>query len=378
MKTKGWMTGGLWACALLGCGGGGGGFSVLTYNTGLARGLVSYTDQRGPEVARALGRSGAELACLQEVWESPERDQILAATGKQLPHALVPEPLSDASDAEPACSAAERALVLACVEPACGAVPADQLSGCVVEHCAELTAQVSARCQSCLFINVGKSIWEIDQGCAYGGGTKRYGGSYGLMLLSQAPLLEQDRIELDSTLLRRAVLYAKLEVPRLGKVHVFCTHLSSLFSEVLPYPGDYGSWNEENAREIEQFLQFVGSKVGGVEDELVLSMGDMNCGPDPDLVPVSALHFDALRAAMDGEFSLEKPGERCTYCRDNALVPAWEAPGTIDHIFYRNFQAGGEVQRAFTAPVGLSIDGETLRLPLSDHYGVQVELPCAH
>ena len=61
MKIFSWWMGALWGWALLGCGGGDGGYAVLTFNTGLARGLVSYTDQRGPAVASALGRSGARF-----------------------------------------------------------------------------------------------------------------------------------------------------------------------------------------------------------------------------------------------------------------------------------------------------------------------------
>ena len=52
-----------------------------------------------------------------------------------------------------------------------------------------------------------------------------------------------------STFNRRAVLHAELDTAALGTVHVFCTHLTAIFSSI-PWPKPEGSWQEEQLAQI--------------------------------------------------------------------------------------------------------------------------------
>jgi hypothetical protein len=82
-----------------------------------------------------------------------------------------------------------------------------------------------------------------------------FGGDSDLGLLSRYPILKQES-RATPIFQRGTVLYAKIDVPTLGPVHAFCTHLSSSL-RVIPYAGPDRSWDGEHRREVAQLANFI-------------------------------------------------------------------------------------------------------------------------
>ncbi len=350
-------------------------FRVATFNAGLAGGYVAHAAERAPAVARALSRYDAELICLQEVWTGADQERVLAAAGDRFAHTLFPAPMADEQAGAPACTTSERELILACVEESCAEVETDQLAGCALKYCADISEQISQPCQLCIVSQVGRSLLEIDSACASGGGRWAYEGSFGIGLLSRLPILSADLLVLESTVVRRAVIHAELRTPAGADLHLFCTHLTALLSSTIPYPGDAGSWEEEQRDQIQALSGFVDQKVGDFGGGAVLVLGDMNCGPSGGGFGAEApSNYEALRAAMDGGFYADLPGARCTFCGDNPLVAREGASVLIDHVLQRSFAGVFDARRIFIDPIRIRVDGRDQTSALSDHYGVQVDL----
>ena len=206
--------------------------------------------------------------------------------------------------------------------------------------------------------------------CTEGGGTSlAYEGRNGLLLLSLHPLQETSHLVLDSFLLRRAALHAKIRLLG-GDVDLFCTHLSAPLAEV-DYGGAFGTWEGEQLAQIHQLIGWVDKVAAG---ESAVLMGDMNCGPANVEWEVTASAPENFATFIEAGFRSPYTEEHghCTWCgRANPLIRDDPGLRILDHVLFRRFAE--EFLRAERILDDVRVETAEGKVPLSDHYGVRVE-----
>lgn len=365
-------------------GGDGGGAETLraaTYNLGLARGFVDYAVERSPVTIAALAALDLDVLCAQEVWESEDADALETALAARLPyaHRLAP----DAGECLASCTLVELEPLEACILVECADVAPEMLVGCATTNCPDEVDALAGACVGCLAANIGKPFDEIKAACAGEGANAcyAYGGSFGTALLSATPLSDQDALVFESSLNRRAVLYAKASATPAGDLHLFCTHLTAAFSNI-PYPGDAGSWAAEQANQINAMIQYVAAKVPAGEKAILL--GDFNTGPEVAGRAAAEIpeNYDLL---IDDGFYSAYPSQAdadCTFCFDNPLVGGIDHSESvlIDHVLLKGFDASAVTAgaRIMTDPIELTLEGEAgpeqVQSAWSDHFGLVLEI----
>lgn len=356
-------------------GGGGGSVAAATYNAGLARGFVDYADERVAQVMSGVAASGIDVFCGQEFWEEGDLEALRTATREALPHQYsIPADAGDPSECA-ACIPGETDALEACVRAQCAEVPDAMLIGCATMNCSDEVNGLSGGCVSCAATQVNKSIEEILAACVGDSeeGCYAYGGAFGTTINSRYPLADEDAKVFSSSLNRRAVLYARIPDSPVGELHVFCTHLSAIFSSI-PYPKPEGSWEEEQATQIEEMRAFVDAKAGGGQ---VLLMGDFNTGPAiPNVAKAEAPdNYTALAAGYTEPFIAEG-SPQCTFCADNPLVTGIDRSESelIDHILLKGFEGIQTASERFLDG-RITIDsGGPIETAYSDHYGIRVTI----
>lgn len=348
-------------------------FSAVTFNGGLARGFVPYADERASEVANAVGALDVDLVCVQEFWEPADVDLLASAASANLPNQLFLEPLPDENPGEVSCSpdATEVQEMETCARAACDTdpPPAD-LVACVLGACGPEYAALPPECISCIAANIGATIDETFSACNTSSSAYAYGGSFGIGILTSAAITTSDSSRFASTFNRRAVLYAELETEALGTVHVFCTHLTAIFSAI-PWPKPTGSWEEEQLYQITEMRDYIDEMAG--PDGTVILLGDFNTGPaGATWVAEHVENYNTLAAGYTVPYP-DSPGADCTFCDTNVLNGGvdHDSSEVIDHILYRNFDGTTEAMRVLDGLSSISTD-EGTPLPYSDHFGVQV------
>jgi endonuclease/exonuclease/phosphatase family metal-dependent hydrolase len=346
------------------------GFTVVTYNLGLARNFVPFAEERLADVIAAVAALDADVVCLQEVWEDADRDALLAATADAFPNAQIFETTED-EGAGAACTAEETDPLLACVQEFCAET--DDLTGCVLGNCGTQFGAVSQPCATCLAAHISEPIDDIIAACLTGGSQLLFGGRNGLVLLSRLPLGDGGHMALDSFFTQRAVLWQEV-ITDAGPVHVFCTHLNAALDEV-EYGGAFESWEAEQAHQADQLLAWMEDRTGGVQDRILL--GDMNSGPavPPELTgEVEEVFAKFTDAGLTNPYlALDTPP--CTWCADNPLTGS-EDSSVIDHVLLGGAPAQGTATpvRILTETITVEgVDGAE-EIPLSDHYGVAMTL----
>lgn len=370
-----------------GAGGGGGGdmgvaasaLTVATYNAGIARGFVNHAGPRVPAVAAALGEIDVDVLCLQEVWDVPDRQAIEAGAGFAHSYNIPADP-GECEGA--ACAPDDVNPLLECYEPNCADAPPGQIVMCANEFCPDQVNALPGPCIACIAgaLTDEATIDDLINACgpdaAAAQGCYAYDGSFGTDILSKYPLADTDALVFDSSLNRRAALYARVTGTPQGDVHVFCTHLSAVF-ENIPHPGamDGGSWAGEQRAQIDALRAWIDVKAG---DGKVIVMGDFNTGPAVGASVAAEVpeNYEALIAGFDPTFS-GSADAACTFCGDNSLVTGVDRDKSVllDHVLIRGFDGvstQGEV--ILDQTVTLDVDGMSVEAALSDHYGVQVRI----
>jgi endonuclease/exonuclease/phosphatase family metal-dependent hydrolase len=343
---------------------------AATFNAALAPGFEPLASQRLPLVVSALAEAAQQLdvLCVQEFWLESDFAQLRATSTASLPYVVHPAPLPGAGE----CTEAELGTLGQCVQNQCANTDAEALVACLQTQCSTEVGSLSGGCLGCLINQLDDFSQCAPTGHApIASDPAIFGGDYDTGLLSRYPISEQAVLPLDAYFQRGAVLYARIEVPQLGPVHTFCTHLSSPLG-VIPYVGPDGSWDGEHARESEQLFEFIRAKQGNLEPVLVL--GDLNMGFAVDGVgAVLPGDFAALLADGLTDPYLDSGQAQCSECNDNSFRAADTPNDLIDHALIQGFPgASASVTRVFTGPVSLAAG-----LPptnLSDHYGVRLQL----
>ncbi|MBM4398517.1 MAG: endonuclease/exonuclease/phosphatase family protein [Deltaproteobacteria bacterium] len=363
-----------------GCGGddGGGGapaFTVATYNAGLATGFVEYADERLPLIGPAVAALDADVVCLQEVWTQAQADAVLAAAKDAFPHQYYEVTKGEWGDTAAACREAESGPLGACAKKRCGDKAPGDLAKCVLGNCKPEFDALSSPCVTCVGANVGKALQEILDACAKpGAAVWTYDGRNGLILLSKHPLSGTEYRRLDSYLIVRVVLHAVAAVPEAGSVDVFCTHTTADFGTEVPYAGKDASWGEEQGKQLDAILGWMGEREDKATPTVLL--GDLNCGPAKG--SVTAVHpenFAKLAAAGMAVPYADQGDPACTFCGSNPLVGD-DGSEVIDHVAVAHPAAGTayEPARVLDQPVTIQSGGQPVETRLSDHYGVKVRI----
>jgi endonuclease/exonuclease/phosphatase family metal-dependent hydrolase len=339
--------------------------ALVTFNAGLARGFVDLAAERAPLVADAVAALDADVVALQEVWDPEDVQAVATAVQDRFPGQCFLEPAPETAGA-PACPPPESDALESCARTACSGVAPEQLAGCVLDSCGAEYAALSGGCQTCLAANIGGSLDAVVASCASATEMYAYGGSFGIGLLSRQPIETWDETVLESSLNRRAVIHAVIDVDG-RSLHVFATHLSPIFDDI-PFPGE-GSWEAEQRAQIERLLALIEARVPAGEPVVVL--GDLNTGPAlPGVAAEAADNFELLRAAgLVAPYVDSPPQPACTFCAENPLVGGTDDDDSvlIDHVLVSGLEATA-VARILDQPIAVG----TTESRLSDHYGVEV------
>ncbi len=352
--------------------------TVETFNAGLAHGFVDHAKARRPHIALALDTAGADVVCLQEVWEKGDRKAIGKALDRY-PYVLR-EPITQTRSARaPACKKKEifgDDKFVGCLSNQCGDVTGDDRTDCITSQCGPVLDELKTSnpdCAAALMAQVGKSalgaILTITSPFKKAG-VYAYKGSNGLMMVSQRELIEPGVLDFSeiSTLNRRQALYADINLDGGEQVRVYCTHLTADLSKLAPYPGGFPSWGDENAAQVEALINHAAKA-----DKPTVLMGDFNCGYQNDEVN----HFGELEDSctmfsdagyVSAALTLDEPP--CTWCADNLLnqEEGEHDNSLIDHIFLRGLLPV-EQGRRYDQTVEVKAKGGPKPVSLSDHFG---------
>ena len=345
--------------------------TVVTFNAGLAVGFVPGAEDRASKASEAVGGLTADVVCLQEVWRSDHVDGMLTATGTAFPHAFMAEPSQEILD-EPACGADDLEPLITCVSDNCDLGCLDDMIDCMFASCAFNFLTLEKPCMECVQANVGRDPDDIEQTCTAEHTKYAYDGAFGTGILSAYPLTSTDEHVFASTTNRRSLLHAVVDAP-MGPVDVYCTHLTAVF-DLIPYPKEEGSWEEEQTAQIADMLAFIDSSA--TTGRTVLA-GDMNAGPDVgDSVADQLANWNAIAASGMAVPYVDAEGP-CTFCSDNPLqgTDTDTDDRVLDHVLVDGFGPATAAERVLDQEITTERCGEQVPGAYSDHYGVLVTVP---
>jgi hypothetical protein len=353
-------------------------FKVLTYNVGLAPGLVPLSTPRIPHVAKAIADSDADVICLQEAWKPDAIEALRAVTGATPDRFFVGDTAGENEDRDDQCGSGHLNALAACARKYCSGVPDEDMALCALENCKASGIRLylfHRSCLNCVVSQVGNGIDEIRQTCTDRPSSRVYGGGNGIVMISRHPLLDREVVRLRSSNANRVALLARVEVPGRGSVQVGCTHLSAPAPTSPSHP-DFDSWDEEKTSQLKDAMDALERRGPGQPHILAL---DGNFGPgygsvilpsDPQLWNYAQRRgYWSIGAAL-----MDPP--LCTSCASNPLRKRNPRNYMLDHILIHKGSCGNAfvptaVRRMFVDPVTVDAYGKRWRTTLSDHYGIE-------
>jgi len=355
---------------------------VVTFNAGLAPGVVRLAKQRTAAVAEELGRLDYDVLCLQEVWTDEAQDAILAALNLPPENVYRVDTEGEGETGKDVCKPDQIKDIMACTLKKCSQEPPEEVSTCAASECIEEGIMLYLRgreCLNCLTATAGKSVDEVMRICTSSTGASRiYDGGNGVILASRWPLLEKGVIHLPSSGANRVALMATVDVPGKAKVEVACAHLSAK-NDVSPTNPAFSDWTEEQQSQLRLISEKLTFRAAGRPQLLI---GDLNFGQRNDKVAVAALMWSTWRLAADLGFvspvEYAEPGF-CSWCHENWLTHSSD-DHLIDHVLVRNPARGQMLEpacayRIFDQPISITDwQGRLTGAYLSDHYAVIVEM----
>jgi endonuclease/exonuclease/phosphatase family metal-dependent hydrolase len=346
--------------------------TVVAYNIGMARGYVDHAAERFDHILAALNDlEGADVVCLQEVWDDADVTALIEATRSTYPEShmhrsrLTDFPVEEGM--APPCTEEETASLVACSVPLCDG-EAD-LATCVLENCGEQFGDLSEECQGCAAQNLSLgNVPAIVEACTTTGGDRySYDGHNGLLLLSKTPISDADFVVMPSFLTVRGILYGVV-----NGVGIVCTHLTATLEEPA-YSGEYDSYDAENAAHVEQVIAYMNGK--HVDTPAIIA-GDFNNGPAAGDGITADLPDNYQLFIADGwaDPNVDSDAPLCTWCDDNPLAGSGIQNAMLDHIMVKNATVSS-FERIYDGRIDIEKDdGMTLNVCLSDHYGLRATL----
>jgi endonuclease/exonuclease/phosphatase family metal-dependent hydrolase len=359
--------------------------SFLTYNTGLAHTFVAHAKERTPHLVMALRETQSDVLCLQEVWRPQDRKLLLEKLGDIYPHAHWTEAKQRQASRSPVCGPWELfgpGGFGSCLVGQCGGKQGDELTECVIKTCQKPMQDLkdsNPECVQAIAAQVGKtataSFLTLLNPFSHAG-LFAFEGESGLLMLSKRPMAEKRVLELEpySTQTRRAALVADVEASG-ESFTVTCTHLTANLSSV-PYAGTMESWEKESYKQAEVLTEYLREQAG-----VPVLMGDMNCSPELSSYDIQSDFAKTceLIESMGLSDPFQNSNPSCTFCESNTLISGHGGGGEeenllLDHVYLPTGLAA-KSELVFDELVDLSVETETVKSNLSDHYGVLVTLP---
>jgi len=365
---------------------------TMTWNVGLAPGVVPYATPRIKPVAQEIAKfRDLGVICLQEVWTQEARDAIVASLALPADQVYYVDTRGQGDDLKNinVCRPSQIDALASCARDACGDLPDEEHAHCALESCNDEIVSLYMRdgenCLNCLVSAVGVSIDDTVRACTQPGHgvSHAYDGQNGVMLISRWPLKNREAILLPSSIANREALFATIELDGRESLELACTHASTW--NQLP-PSERGPDGKKTFKdwdgEMNAQMEIISAKLRErAQGRPQLFLGDMNAGPelgssiDGDMPRVwsriRALGFSSPAAQAEQPF--------CSVCRGNTLRSPGANNKLIDHVLVRDPVGGSSLTPLCTRSV---IDAEHKRYfpayggmleeHISDHYGVTV------
>jgi len=349
--------------------------TLATYNGGLALAFVPYAEERAPRIFAEIPNVDFDALCVQEFWEQRHWDALAGAVSASHPYThRRPNEMDMGSTAS--CTPSDLDELDTCVRAMCPGATPDTLVDCALMNCRDELGAVPDDCLTCLYANI--ALGDLDMiraACEMPGGSAyTYDSSFGTGILSRYPLADVDSLLLESTTIRRSVLYARIPDTPQGEVHFFCTHLTSNLESV-PYTGDHGDWIQEQAMQIQALITYANGKTGGT-GQWVLA-GDLNNGPALDGITAELPDNYAMWSGAGlRNLYASQAGAVCTYCDANPLNLGTMGGdgGLIDHVLVSDAVADGTARRFLDGPITVDVGGVSTDTAYSDHYGLALTI----
>jgi hypothetical protein len=366
---------------------------TLTWNVGLAPGVVPLATPRIVPVAQEVARfRDVGLVCLQEVWTDEARDAVLAALALPEERVYYVDTSGQGDDLSGVnvCRPGQVDDLAACARSACAGWPDEEHARCALDACGDEIVSLYLRggenCLGCLVSSVGESIDGTVRACTAPapGVTHSYGGRNGVMLVSRWPLVRRESILLPSSIANRAALFASVELEGRETLEVACAHLSTWNRLPPSHRGPDGrkmfdDWDEEMIAQVDIIARKLAERAKGRPQ---LFLGDMNAAPGITKAMAEDMPKVWSRLVRHG---FESPAVRaetpfCSVCRGNTLRDPSARDKLIDHVLVRDPVGGSRLMPVCTRSL---VDGGHLRYfpgydgrmveeHLSDHYAVSV------
>ncbi len=366
---------------------------TMTWNVGLAPGVVPYATPRVKPVAEELAKfRDVGVICLQEVWTQEARDAIVAslALPEERVYYVDTRGQGDSLGGVNVCRAGQLDALESCAKDACGGLPEEEHAHCTLDACGDEIVSLYMRggedCLNCLVSSVGRSIDDTVRTCSTPGQgvSHSYDGQNGVMLISRWPLVNRESILLPSSIANRAALFATIELEGREPVELACTHVSTWNRLPPSHRGPDGrkmfsDWDEEMIAQIEIISKKMKERAQGRPQ---IFLADVNAGPEiasdikEDMPKVWSrllrLGFTSPAAAAERPY--------CSVCAGNSLRDPSARNKLIDHVLFRDPVGGSRLEPKCTRSVldaghkryFPGYGGTMMEEHLSDHYGVTV------
>lgn len=366
---------------------------TMTWNVGLAPGVVPYATPRIRPVAEEMAKfRDIGVTCLQEVWTQEARDAIVASMALPEDQIYYVDTRGQGDDLKDTnvCSPSQLEPLVDCAREACGDLPEEEHARCALDACngeiVSLYIRGGSDCLNCLVSSVGNSIDETMTSCTTPGQgvSHSYDGQNGVMLISRWPLKNRESILLPSSIANRAALFATIELEGREPLEVACTHASTW--NLLP-PSHrepdgrkmFDDWDDEMITQMEIISKKLASRAQGRPQ---LFLGDMNAGPTVahDIREDMPKVWRRIRSLGFSSPAAQAEDPICSMCQGNSLRDPSSRSKLIDHVLMRDPVGGSELTPLCTRPVFdeghkryfPGPGGSLMEEHLSDHYGVTV------
>lgn len=341
-----------------------GALRVMTFNAALAPEFEPLSPERAPKVIDAVATASRDLdiACVQEFWKE-EHFQALRSRLSELPHVVRGTPRVGSGE----CSTSELGPLVSCLSQHCPTT--GDTVACATSACAAEVSSLSGGCLGCVINN----LTDIPK-CQGSSGALAdpaiFDGAQDVGLLSRWPILQRHVTELASYFVRASILHARIVVPGFGPVDAYCTHLGSPLG-IVPYAGDFGSWEGEHEEQVREVLHFVRRTSRGTHPTVLL--GDFNMGPAVGSnVQINDDHYrQVINAGFDDAYLTKNAQPLCTNCAGTTFRDSDAQNTIVDLVFSRALPLRDiRRERLFVDAVDLGPGLPTFNL--SDHVGVKV------
>ncbi|XP_060083906.1 uncharacterized protein LOC132563167 [Ylistrum balloti] len=330
---------------------------IRSYNVALLN-LIAHYEDRKPNVIQALQSQDYDVMCLQEVWYGSDVSRIRQTLGSSISVHTAPlyqeTMFWDWINAPPCHKAA---FTVACIFIHCSSITSKAaLTNCSV-GCGMMSE--SQACISCLVVSGKGALRCFDY-------TRREAMNVpGVVLLSKKKVNSVRSVFFEPNvkqILRRAYIEAEIE----GVGTVICSHTASNIGDEYYEPnlrGVYSSWEEQNLADSRKLTEAARLSYKP------LIMGDLNTSPSIPVHNVTADFEDAYNHFLSEGFVspyVTMVG-KCTYCLQNPLTHGSNHSHVLDHVFVRD-HAVLSAKRLYVEDI------PNLNFPMSDHYGIEVEV----